>query len=55
MIRRTSTIFAIAIASMALAAGGPVGAQDAKAPRYRKVEGVGSVDDIKARIFAALA
>ena len=29
--------------------------QDAKAPRYRKVEGVGSVDDIKARIFAALA
>ena len=30
-------------------------AQDTKAPRYRKVEGVGSVDDIKARIFAALA
>lgn len=29
--------------------------QDAAAPRYRKVEGVGSVDDIKARIFAALA
>ncbi len=29
--------------------------QEAKAPRYRKVEGVGSVDDIKARIFAALA
>ena len=29
--------------------------QEATAPRYRKVEGVGSVDDIKARIFAALA
>lgn len=29
--------------------------KDAAAPRYRKVEGVGSVDDIKARIFAALA
>lgn len=29
-------------------------AQDAKAPRYRKVEGVGSVDDIKNKIFQAL-
>ncbi len=28
---------------------------DAKAPRYRKVEGVGSVDDIKNKIFKALA
>ena len=28
---------------------------DAKAPRYRKVEGVGSVDEIKTKIFAALA
>ncbi len=27
---------------------------DATAPRYRKVEGVGSVDEIKAKIFAAL-
>jgi len=27
---------------------------DAKAPRYRKVEGVGSVDDIKNKIFKAL-
>jgi len=27
---------------------------EAKAPRYRKVEGVGSVDEIKAKIFAAL-
>ena len=30
-------------------------AQDSGAPRYRKVEGVGSVEDIKARIFSALA
>ena len=30
-------------------------ATDAKAPRYRKVEGVGSVDDIKNKIFKALA
>jgi adenylate kinase len=30
-------------------------AQAADAPRYRKVEGVGSVEDIKARIFSALA
>jgi adenylate kinase len=28
---------------------------DAKAPRYRKVEGVGSVDEIKNKIFKALA
>ncbi len=28
---------------------------DAHAPRYSKVEGVGSVDDIRQRIFAALA
>ena len=28
---------------------------DTKAPRYRKVEGVGSVDDIKNKIFKALA
>jgi adenylate kinase len=28
---------------------------DASAPRYRKVQGVGSVDEIKANIFAALA
>ena len=28
---------------------------DATAPRYRKVEGVGSVDEIKTKIFAALA
>lgn len=28
--------------------------QDAKAPRYRKVEGVGSVEDIKNKIFQAL-
>ncbi|MCM0035430.1 MAG: adenylate kinase [Burkholderiaceae bacterium] len=28
---------------------------DATAPRYRKVEGVGSVDEIKAKIFTALA
>ncbi|MEY3628615.1 MAG: hypothetical protein RLY91_381 [Pseudomonadota bacterium] len=28
---------------------------DAKAPRYRKVEGVGSVDEIKNKIFRALA
>ena len=27
---------------------------DAQAPRYRKVEGVGSVDEIKQRVFAAL-
>jgi adenylate kinase len=27
---------------------------DASAPRYRKVEGVGSVDEIKAKIFTAL-
>jgi adenylate kinase len=27
---------------------------ESKAPRYRKVEGVGSVDEIKAKIFAAL-
>jgi adenylate kinase len=27
---------------------------DATAPRYRKVEGVGSVDEIKAKIFASL-
>lgn len=27
---------------------------DSGAPRYRKIEGVGSVDDIKAKIFAAL-
>ena len=27
---------------------------DAVAPRYRKIEGVGSVDEIKAKIFAAL-
>jgi len=27
---------------------------DAKAPRYRKVEGVGSVDDIKNKIFKTL-
>jgi adenylate kinase len=32
------------------AAGG-----DASAPRYRKVEGVGSVEEIKQRVFAALA
>lgn len=32
------------------AAGG-----DAHAPRYRRVEGVGSVDEIKQRVFAALA
>jgi adenylate kinase len=32
------------------AAGG-----DANAPRYRKVEGVGSVDEIKQRVLAALA
>jgi adenylate kinase len=31
------------------AAGG-----DADAPRYRKVEGVGTVDEIKQRVFAAL-
>lgn len=29
-------------------------ASDSAAPRYRKVEGVGSVDEIKANIFAAL-
>ena len=29
--------------------------QDPKAPRCRKVEGVGSVEEIKARIFSALA
>ncbi|MCC7226525.1 MAG: adenylate kinase [Burkholderiaceae bacterium] len=29
--------------------------QASDAPRYRKVEGVGSVEDIKARIFSALA
>lgn len=29
--------------------------KDAHAPRYSKVEGVGSVDDIRQRIFAALA
>lgn len=28
---------------------------DSKAPRYRKVEGLGSVEDIKAKIFAALS
>jgi adenylate kinase len=28
---------------------------DVVAPRYRKIEGVGSVDEIKAKIFAALA
>jgi len=28
---------------------------DSQAPRYRKVEGLGSVDDIKAKIFTALA
>jgi adenylate kinase len=28
---------------------------DASAPRYRKVQGVGSVDEIKANIFSALA
>ncbi|MDN3986342.1 adenylate kinase [Zwartia vadi] len=28
--------------------------KDSGAPRYRKIEGVGSVDDIKAKIFAAL-
>jgi adenylate kinase len=28
---------------------------DSKAPRYRKVEGVGSVDDIKNKVFKALA
>lgn len=28
---------------------------DANAPRYRRVEGVGSVDEIKQRVFAALA
>jgi len=27
---------------------------DAQAPRYRKVEGVGTVDEIKQRVFAAL-
>lgn len=30
-------------------------AGDAHAPRYRRVEGVGSVDEIKQRVFAALA
>jgi adenylate kinase len=30
-------------------------AGDANAPRYRKVEGVGSVDEIKQRVLAALA
>ncbi len=30
-------------------------AGDANAPRYRRVEGVGSVDEIKQRVFAALA
>jgi adenylate kinase len=30
-------------------------AGDAQAPRYRRVEGVGSVDEIKQRVFAALA
>lgn len=30
-------------------------AGDASAPRYRRVEGVGSVDEIKQRVFAALA
>jgi adenylate kinase len=28
---------------------------ESSAPRYRKVQGVGSVDEIKANIFAALA
>ena len=28
---------------------------DLQAPRYRKVEGVGSVDDIRNKIFQALA
>jgi adenylate kinase len=30
-------------------------AADPKAPRYRRVEGVGSVDEIKQRVFTALA
>jgi adenylate kinase len=28
--------------------------QDAQAPRYRKISGVGAVDEIKSRVFAAL-
>src|SRR3546814_14149835 len=30
-------------------------AGDSKAPKYRKISGVGAVDDIKARLFPALA
>jgi adenylate kinase len=30
-------------------------AGNAHAPRYRRVEGVGSVDEIKQRVFGALA